>query len=74
MADILEDLIDLERRAEEERAKLAGLDGEAYDEQWRRWREASAAVQQAMSWQPSTGRPLAVHVWPTLCIPGLVVD
>ncbi|MFB7778146.1 hypothetical protein [Streptomyces bauhiniae] len=49
MADIPGDLIDLERRAEEERANLAGLDGEAYDERWRRWREASAAVHAAVA-------------------------
>ncbi|MEU6814098.1 hypothetical protein [Streptomyces sp. NPDC046860] len=49
MADIPENLIDLERTAEEERAGLAGLDGEAYDKQWRRWREASAAVHAAVA-------------------------
>ncbi|QHA09328.1 hypothetical protein GQF42_00410 [Streptomyces broussonetiae] len=35
--------------AEEERAKLAGLDGDEYDAQWRRWREATVAVQAAVT-------------------------
>ncbi|MGW2103628.1 hypothetical protein ACWCPX_39350 [Streptomyces olivaceoviridis] len=39
----------LERSAEEERAKLAGLTGDEYDAQWRRWREASEKVQAAVT-------------------------
>lgn len=49
MADIPDELIKLERSAEEERAHLAGLTGDAYDEQWRRWRAASEAVQAAIT-------------------------
>ncbi|MEV6833516.1 hypothetical protein AB0N17_03125 [Streptomyces sp. NPDC051133] len=49
MADIPDELIQLERSAEEARAKLAGLAGEEYDEQWRRWRAASTAAQAAIS-------------------------
>ncbi|MGW2101775.1 hypothetical protein ACWCPX_29585 [Streptomyces olivaceoviridis] len=41
MAEVPDELIKLERSAEEERAKLAGLTGDDYDAQWRRWREAS---------------------------------
>ncbi|MEU4038448.1 hypothetical protein [Streptomyces collinus] len=39
----------LERSAEQERAKLAGLTGAEYEAQWRRWREASAAAQAAIT-------------------------
>ncbi|AOR36815.1 hypothetical protein BFF78_02045 [Streptomyces fodineus] len=42
-------MIKLERSAEEERAKLAGLTGGEYDAQWRRWRKASEAVQAAIT-------------------------
>ncbi|WP_241740728.1 hypothetical protein [Streptomyces sp. L2] len=49
MAEVLDELIMLERSAEEERAKLAGLTGDAYDAQLHRWREASAAVQEAIT-------------------------
>ncbi|WP_245238030.1 hypothetical protein [Streptomyces roseochromogenus] len=49
MADIPDELIRLERSAEEERAKLAGLTGDEYDEQWRRWRAAMEAVQAAIT-------------------------
>ncbi|MBG7704612.1 hypothetical protein HCJ76_42625 [Streptomyces sp. MC1] len=42
-------MIKLERSAEEARAKLAGLAGEAYDAQWRRWREAAKKVQAAVT-------------------------
>jgi uncharacterized protein YukE len=48
MTDITDELIVLERTAEEERAKLAGLSGEEYDLQWRRWRHATEAVQTAI--------------------------
>ncbi|MFJ9821330.1 hypothetical protein ACIRU3_39950 [Streptomyces sp. NPDC101151] len=49
MADIPEFLIELERAAETERARLAGLAAEEYDEQWRRWRTASETVQAAIT-------------------------
>ncbi|GGU98152.1 hypothetical protein GCM10010260_37890 [Streptomyces filipinensis] len=49
MAEVPDDLIKLERSAEEERAKLAGLTGDEYDAQLRRWREASDAVQAAIT-------------------------
>ncbi|MCC5481239.1 hypothetical protein [Streptomyces barringtoniae] len=49
MAEAPDELINLERSAEEERAKLAGLAGDEYDAQWRRWREASQAVQAAIT-------------------------
>ncbi|WP_317447149.1 hypothetical protein [Streptomyces collinus] len=49
MAEVPDELIRLERSAEEERARLAGLTGAAYDAQWRRWREASDAVQAAIT-------------------------
>ncbi|MEI5100327.1 hypothetical protein RB200_19590 [Streptomyces sp. PmtG] len=39
----------LERSAEEARAKLAGLDGEAYEGQWRAWRAAAEAFQVAVT-------------------------
>ncbi|AKN75667.1 hypothetical protein QR97_31310 [Streptomyces sp. PBH53] len=42
-------MIRLERSAEEERAQLAGLTGDDYDAQWRRWRGASAKVQAAVT-------------------------
>ncbi|MFC9282805.1 hypothetical protein [Streptomyces collinus] len=41
----------LERSAEQERAKLAGLTGAEYDAQWRRWREAAEAAQRAITVQ-----------------------
>ncbi|MEU9447037.1 hypothetical protein AB0D42_40825 [Streptomyces sp. NPDC048304] len=49
MADVPDELIKLERSAEQEHSKLAGLSGEAYEAQWRRWLEASAAVQAAVT-------------------------
>ncbi|MDQ8703578.1 hypothetical protein RCO28_13935 [Streptomyces sp. LHD-70] len=49
MAEISDELIRLERFAEEERAKLAGLSGEAYEAQRERWRRASADVQSAIA-------------------------
>ncbi|MCX4669953.1 hypothetical protein OG453_25240 [Streptomyces sp. NBC_01381] len=45
MAEASEDLIKLERSAEEERAKLAGLDGEERAAQWRRWYDAAVVFQ-----------------------------
>lgn len=47
--DIPDDLIALERAAEEQRARLAGLDGEEYDAQRRAWREAATAAQAAIT-------------------------
>lgn len=47
--EIPESLIELERTAEEERAHLAGLTGEAYDGQRRRWRDAATAAQAAIT-------------------------
>ncbi|MFI9248241.1 hypothetical protein ACIGXF_38090 [Streptomyces sp. NPDC053086] len=44
-----DELIKLERSAEEERARLAGLTGEAHTEQWRRWREAAGKAQAAVT-------------------------
>lgn len=49
MADIPDELIELERSAEEERAKCAGLTGTDYDEQRQRWRSAAEAVQAAIT-------------------------
>ncbi|MER6738113.1 hypothetical protein ABT315_38300 [Streptomyces puniciscabiei] len=49
MAEAPDELIKLERSAEQERAKLAALAGDDYDAQWRRWREASQAVQAAIT-------------------------
>ncbi|MCX5326338.1 hypothetical protein [Streptomyces sp. NBC_00120] len=49
MTDIPDELIELERSAEEQRAKLAGLADEEHTEQWRRWREASEAVLAAIT-------------------------
>jgi uncharacterized protein YukE len=47
--DIPNELITLERTAEMARARLAGLTGAEYDAQWRAWRDASAAVQAAIT-------------------------
>ncbi|WP_405652464.1 hypothetical protein [Streptomyces sp. NBC_00019] len=49
MADIPDELIKLERSAEEARARLAGLDGVAYEVQWERWREAAVVFQAAVT-------------------------
>ncbi|TGB14643.1 hypothetical protein [Streptomyces sp. MZ04] len=49
MADISDELIRLAHRAEEERAQLAGLEGEEYEVQKRRWREASGLAQAAIT-------------------------
>ncbi|MFD8423853.1 hypothetical protein [Streptomyces sp. NPDC059466] len=53
MRDI-ERLIPLERAAEEERAKLAGLRGADYEEQWRAWRRAFDAVETAVTEHATT--------------------
>ncbi|MBJ7004893.1 hypothetical protein JG491_33350 [Streptomyces sp. CRPSP2-6A1] len=42
-------MIKLEQTAEDERAKLIGLDGEEYETQWRRWRDESEKVQAAIT-------------------------
>ncbi|MEU3507645.1 hypothetical protein ABZ733_06915 [Streptomyces longwoodensis] len=47
--DIPDDLIALERAAEEQRARLAGLEGEEYDAQRRAWREAATTAQAAIT-------------------------
>ncbi|MGW2748726.1 hypothetical protein [Streptomyces sp. NPDC001450] len=49
VADIPEELIKLERSAEEERARLAGLDGEDFEAQRRRWRAAAEAFRAAVT-------------------------
>lgn len=47
--DIPEELITLERTAEEARARLAGLAGADYDTQWLAWRGAVGAFQAAVT-------------------------
>ncbi|MEU2730083.1 hypothetical protein ABZ650_20440 [Streptomyces griseoviridis] len=47
--DIPDNLIMLERSAEEARAKLAGLDGEERHAQWRTWRTAAEQIQAAIT-------------------------
>ncbi|MGW3118517.1 hypothetical protein ACWDBW_15500 [Streptomyces sp. NPDC001107] len=49
MADIPDELIKLERSAEDAHTKLGGLDGAAYDVQWKAWRDAAAAFQAAVT-------------------------
>ncbi|WP_309029092.1 hypothetical protein [Streptomyces alfalfae] len=49
MAEISDELIKLERSAEEARARLAGLDGEEYAAQWRRWGDAAEKFQAAVT-------------------------
>ncbi|MFH9658103.1 hypothetical protein ACH4NF_08285 [Streptomyces sp. NPDC017248] len=49
MTDIPDELIRLEHIAEQERARLAGLTGAAYDEQRRRFCVASDAVHEAIT-------------------------
>ncbi|MCD9880404.1 hypothetical protein [Streptomyces guryensis] len=49
MADIPDELIKLERSAEDARTKLGGLDGEAYDAQWKAWRDDAAKFQAAVT-------------------------
>lgn len=49
MTDIPDELIALERSAEEARAKLAGLDGDEYEAQWRAWRGAAEVFQAAVT-------------------------
>lgn len=47
--DIPQDLISLERAAEEQRARLAGLEGEEFEVQRRAWEEATRAVRAAIA-------------------------
>lgn len=47
--EIPDQLITLERAAETERAKLAGLTGDEFEMQWQRWLEAAVAVQAAIT-------------------------
>ncbi|MEU7647183.1 hypothetical protein [Streptomyces huasconensis] len=49
MADISDELVKLEHCAEEERAKLAGLDDEEYAVQWRHWNDAAERFQAAVT-------------------------
>jgi hypothetical protein len=49
VADIPDQLITLERVAEEERARLAGLAGDEFDAQWRRWLDAAVAFHAAVT-------------------------
>ncbi|MGA4846589.1 hypothetical protein ACOBQB_10080 [Streptomyces sp. G5(2025)] len=58
VTDISDELIKLERSAEETRAKLAGLVGEEYQAQWHSWYEAAAAFQAAVTAHAkATGQP-----------------
>ncbi|MFF5475440.1 hypothetical protein [Streptomyces achromogenes] len=52
--EIPDELINLERSAEQERARLAGLTGDDYDAQLRRWRKASAVFQAAVTEHATT--------------------
>ena len=47
--DLPDELIKLERSSEQARAALAGLDGEAYEEQWHAWRAAAERFQAAVT-------------------------
>ncbi|GAB1333420.1 hypothetical protein ACE1SV_00100 [Streptomyces sp. E-15] len=49
MHEVPDELIRLERSAEEEHGRLAGLTGDDYDAQLRRWREAFQPVQEAIT-------------------------
>jgi uncharacterized protein YukE len=60
--NIPDDLINLERAAEEARAQLAGLTGPEYEEQWRAWRRASEAVQAAITEHATAVRENRVDV------------
>ncbi|MFF9025742.1 hypothetical protein [Streptomyces eurythermus] len=54
--EIPDELITLERSAEQERARLAGLTGDDYDAQLPGWREASAAFQSAVTEHAATAQ------------------
>jgi hypothetical protein len=47
--DLPDDLINLERDAERQRAAMAGLTGDEADVQRQAWRDAAAAVQAAVT-------------------------
>ncbi|WP_406365236.1 hypothetical protein [Streptomyces sp. NBC_00645] len=47
--DLPDDLINLERDAEEQRARMAGLTGDEADVQRQAWREAAAKAQAAIT-------------------------
>ncbi|GAA3371242.1 hypothetical protein GCM10020367_21110 [Streptomyces sannanensis] len=47
--DIPDSLIELKRAAEDGRAKLTGLVGDAHAAQWTAWYEATVAVQAAIT-------------------------
>ncbi|MFD0417964.1 hypothetical protein [Streptomyces sp. NPDC127108] len=47
--DLPDELIKLERSAEEARAQFAGLDGDVYDTQGRAWRSAAEKFQAAVT-------------------------
>ncbi|GAA3139937.1 hypothetical protein [Streptomyces echinatus] len=49
MTEGLDELIKLERSAEEERSKLADLTNDEHDAQWRRWRKAAERAQTAIT-------------------------
>ncbi|MGW3135929.1 hypothetical protein [Streptomyces sp. NPDC001139] len=52
MAHTFEDLVNLQRTADEAHARVLALRGEAteaYDEAWRAWREAAEVVQAAVT-------------------------
>jgi uncharacterized protein YukE len=49
VTDVPDELVELERACEAERAKLAGLGAAEYDAQWLAWRQAAEAFQTALS-------------------------
>ncbi|MFJ8077115.1 hypothetical protein ACIQ7Q_25090 [Streptomyces sp. NPDC096176] len=49
MAEIPDELVELERSAEEERAKLAGLGDEEREAQRKRWRDAADKFEAAVT-------------------------
>jgi hypothetical protein len=54
--DLPDDLINLERAAERQRAAMAGLTGDEADAQRQAWRDAAAAVQAAIT-EYATAKP-----------------
>ncbi|WP_086859651.1 hypothetical protein [Streptomyces milbemycinicus] len=47
--DIPDRLLDLQKAADAERAKLAGLDGDEHAAQWKRWYDAAVEIQTAVT-------------------------
>ncbi|NUS88868.1 MAG: hypothetical protein HOY75_40770 [Streptomyces sp.] len=47
--DIPDRLITLQQTADDERAKLTGLDGDEREAQWKRWYEAAVEIQAAVT-------------------------